>query len=224
MIVSVIIPMLNEASQLPALLDSLGSFPGRMCEVIFVDGGSSDGSSQLARAGGYNVIGSGPGRACQMNAGAHAACGDILLFLHADTLLPNDALPRMIGALSDATAQWGRFDVAIAGQSPMLKIIGPLMNQRSRLTGIATGDQGIFLRRATFFDMGGFADQPLMEDIELSRRLRVIGKPVCLRGPAITSGRRWEGRGIWTTILLMWRLRLQYWLGVPASQLAEKYR
>lgn len=224
MMVSVIVPMLNEASQLPALLDSLGSFPGHMGEVIFVDGGSSDGSPQLARAGGYDVISTGPGRACQMNAGARAACGDILLFLHADTLLPNGALPQVVGALSNATVQWGRFDVAIAGQSPMLTIVGHLMNLRSRLTGIATGDQCIFLRRATFLAMGGFADQPLMEDIELSRRLRVIGRPVCLRGPAITSGRRWERRGVWATILLMWRLRFLYWLGVSASQLAEKYR
>lgn len=224
MIVSVIVPMLNEALQLPALLDSLNRIPAHICEVVFVDGGSSDGSPQLARASGYEVIAAGPGRARQMNAGAHAACGDILLFLHADTLLPDSALPQVIAALSDATEQWGRFDVTISGESSMFKIVGLLMNLRSRLTGVATGDQGIFLRRATFLAIGGFADQPLMEDIDLSCRLRAIARPVCLRGPAITSGRRWERRGIWATILLMWRLRFLYWLGIPASQLMEKYR
>jgi rSAM/selenodomain-associated transferase 2 len=158
-----------------------------------------------------------------MNAGAAAAGGAILLFLHADTRLPAGAADAVLQALS-GTAAWGRFDVTIEGRSAWLPLIARLMNWRSRWTGIATGDQAMFVRRADFDAVGGFPDQPLMEDIELSRRLRARGAPACLRLRATTSGRRWDQRGAWPTILLMWRLRLLYALGTPAERLARAYR
>lgn len=158
-----------------------------------------------------------------MIAGAQSATGDALLFLHADTRLPLEGIAQVQEALTRGSV-WGRFDVRIEGNSPWLRVIGLLMNLRSRWSGIATGDQAIFVTRAAFDAVGGFPDQPLMEDIELSKRLKRLGKPACLRGPVVTSGRRWETRGIWQTILLMWRLRWDYWLGASAESLAERYR
>lgn len=157
-----------------------------------------------------------------MNAGAAVARGDALVFLHADTRLPEGAA-RLIG---DALKRrlWGRFDVHIAGRPRMLRVIAGLMNLRSRLTGVVTGDQALFVQRAAFAAAGGFPDQPLMEDIELSKRLKRLGPPACLRARIVTSGRRWEARGLRRTVLLMWRLRLDYWRGVPAELLAERYR
>ena len=158
-----------------------------------------------------------------MNAGAAQASGDVLLFLHADTTLPEGADMAVLQAVA-AGAAWGRFDVAIEGRSPMLRWVAWFMNQRSRLTGIATGDQAIFVTRAAFQRLGGFADQPLMEDIELSRRLRALSPPACLRLRVHTSGRRWESRGVWRTIMLMWRLRWRYWRGASPEALARAYR
>lgn len=151
------------------------------------------------------------------------ATGDVLLFLHADTVLPAGAVDAVQAAIN-AGADWGRFDVCIAGRSAMFPLIAALMNARSRWTGIATGDQAIFVRREVFERMHGYADLPLMEDIELSRRLRAIARPACLRERVITSGRRWEQHGVWRTIFLMWRLRLRYWLGASAQDLARSYR
>jgi rSAM/selenodomain-associated transferase 2 len=163
------------------------------------------------------------GRASQMNAGAAVATSGVLLFLHADTQLPADAQALVEQALRSHA--WGRFDVAIDGRSRWLPLVAALMNLRSRASGIATGDQAIFMRRDAFDAVGGFADQPLMEDIELSRRLRArFGAPACLRAKVLTSGRRWDERGAWRTIALMWRLRLLYRLGVPAERLAAQYR
>jgi len=164
------------------------------------------------------------GRARQMNAGAAAADGEVLLFLHADTQLPADADVAVRAALADGRRAWGRFDVRIAGRAPMLRVVAGLMNLRSRLTGIATGDQAMFVRRQLFQRVGGFPDQPLMEDIELSRRLRALAPPCCLRQRVVTSGRRWETRGVWRTIFLMWRLRWRYWRGESPQALAEAYR
>jgi len=158
-----------------------------------------------------------------MNAGAQAARGTVLWFLHADTLAPPDADHLLLAAL-DRGAVWGRFDVRLSGRQPLLRVVERLMNLRSCLSSIATGDQGIFVRRAAFDATGGFPDQPLMEDIALSARLKQIGKPVCLRPPLITSSRRWESRGILRTILLMWRLRLLYALGADPARLAQLYR
>ncbi|AUN94199.1 TIGR04283 family arsenosugar biosynthesis glycosyltransferase [Pseudazoarcus pumilus] len=218
---SVVIPVLNEAERLPALLASLTAMNA---QVIVVDGGSADGSADIARAAGVAVFDSPPGRARQMNAGATRATGDALLFLHADTVLPAGA-DRLIGAaLADGRHVWGRFDVLIEGRPAMLRVVAMMMNLRSRASGIATGDQAMFMSRAAFDAAGGFPEQPLMEDIEMSRRLLAQSRPACLRPPARTSGRRWENRGVWHTIALMWRLRWDYWRGVPATQLAQRYK
>ena len=224
MALSIIVPMLNEAAALPGLLAQLARWRTRGCEVVVVDGGSTDGSATMARAAGFTVVDAERGRARQMNAGAALARGEVLLFLHADTQLPADADAAVRGALADERCDWGRFDVRITGRAPMLRVVAGLMNLRSRLTGIATGDQAMFVRREAFDAVGGFPVQPLMEDIELSRRLLRRSRPACLRARVTTSGRRWEQRGVWRTIVLMWRLRWAYWRGVPAEVLAEAYR
>lgn len=221
---SIVVPVLNEADALPVLLERLLPLVRHGCEVIIADGGSEDGSADIARCGGFTVVRAPRGRARQMNAGAAHATGAALLFLHADTELPEGADVLVGQALSGGATRWGRFDVCIAGRPAMLRVVGLMMNLRSRLTGIATGDQAMFVTRAAFVAAGGFPDQPLMEDIELSRRLRAISRPACIARCATTSGRRWETRGVWRTIFLMWRLRWDYWRGVPASQLAEAYR
>ncbi|GAA3528857.1 TIGR04283 family arsenosugar biosynthesis glycosyltransferase [Zobellella aerophila] len=223
MTLSIIIPMLNEARALPGMLARL-PLRGCHCEVILVDGGSRDDSVAIARQAGFRVLETAPGRARQMNAGAAAATGELLLFLHADTLLPPMGLQALQAALADGKHRWGRFDVRISGRHPMFGVVAGLMNLRSRLTGIATGDQAIFVTREAFSRIGGFPDQPLMEDIELSKRLKHLSAPACLSLKVSTSGRRWESRGLWRTIWLMWRLRFAYWRGAPAEQLARAYR
>ncbi|ENO91447.1 TIGR04283 family arsenosugar biosynthesis glycosyltransferase [Thauera phenylacetica] len=219
---AIVVPMLDEAATLPALLVHLAGWRARGCEVVLVDGGSRDDSVAMARAAGLRVVVAERGRARQMNAGAQACGGALLLFLHADTRLPEAADAMVRAAL--AVQAWGRFDVRIDGRPLMLRVVAALMNLRSRLSGIATGDQAIFVRREVFEALGGFPDQPLMEDIELSRRLLRVSRPACLRARVRTSGRRWEQRGVWRTIALMWRLRWAYWRGVPAERLAEAYR
>lgn len=220
---SIIIPVLNEAPNLPSLSTQLAPLARAGAEVLFVDGGSADGTPNLAESAGFSTMHSARGRARQMNAGAKAARGDLLIFLHADTVLPAGALQAIEAALRKGHA-WGRFDVHIAGRPWMLRVVAQMMNWRSRLTGIATGDQAMFMTREALEAVGGFPDQPLMEDIEISRRLRAHSRPACLRLKVTTSGRRWESRGVWRTILLMWRLRWGYWRGVPANTLAEAYR
>ena len=219
---AIVVPMLDEAATLPALLVHLAGWRARGCEVVLVDGGSRDDSVAMARAAGLRVVVAERGRARQMNAGAQACGGALLLFLHADTRLPEAADAMVRAAL--AVQAWGRFDVRIDGRPLMLRVVAALMNLRSRLSGIATGDQAIFVRREVFEALGGFPDQPLMEDIELSCRLLRVSRPACLRARVRTSGRRWEQRGVWRTIALMWRLRWAYWRGVPAERLAEAYR
>lgn len=230
---SLVMPVWNEAACIVPALQALAPLRQRGVELIVVDGGSSDGTASLAAPLADRVIVASLGRALQMNAGAAAARGDILLFLHADTQLPDglDGLDGPAGALTaieralvEPRHDWGRFDVRIVGRSPWLALVGFMMNQRSRLSGIATGDQALFVRRSTFDAVGGYPPQPLMEDIELSRRLRRISAPVCLRERVSTSGRRWETHGVWRTIWLMWQLRLLYWLGTPVDQLAARYR
>lgn len=219
---AIVVPMLDEAATLPALLVDLAGWRARGCEVVLVDGGSRDDSVEMARAAGFRVLIAERGRARQMNAGAQACGRALLLFLHADTRLPEAADAMVCAAL--AVQAWGRFDVHIDGRPRMLRVVAALMNLRSRLSGIATGDQAIFVRRDVFEAVGGFPDQPLMEDIELSCRLLRVSRPACLRARVRTSGRRWEQRGVWRTIALMWRLRWAYWRGVPAERLAEAYR
>jgi len=221
---SVVMPVLNEASGLGAALQALAPFMARGAQLIVADGGSSDDTAALARTAGATVIPAPRGRALQMNAGAQQASAGVLLFLHADTLLPEDADQLIARALADGSAVWGRFDVCIAGQSRMLRVVAALMNLRSRWSGMATGDQAMFMTRAAFDTVGGFPAQPLMEDIEISRRLGRLSRPACLRAKVLTSGRRWETRGVWRTVLLMWRLRFAYWRGAAPEHLAELYR
>ncbi len=220
---SIVLPVLNEANGIVTALQTLAPLRARGHELIVVDGGSHDDTPALCRPLADSVLTSPRGRARQMNAGAAAARGAVLLFLHADTTLPPGADALLLGALQ-AGAAWGRFDVRIAGRSAMFPIIARLMNARSRWSGIATGDQAMFVTRAAFDRLGGFPDQPFMEDVELSHRLRAVGRPACLRARVTTSGRRWEARGVWRTIFLMWRLRWRYWRGTPPEVLAKAYR
>lgn len=220
--ISIILPTLDEAQHIAATLAPLQAMRGRGHEVIVVDGGSGDATVAQAAPLADQVLTGARGRARQMNAGAQAARGEVLWFLHADTLAPSHADTLLLDAL--ATHAWGRFDVRLSGRAPLLRLVEYLMNLRSRLSGIATGDQGLFVRRDAFDAVGGFPDQALMEDIALSRRLKRIGRPHCLREPLMTSSRRWEERGILRTILLMWRLRLLYALGANPARLARLYR
>jgi len=218
---SIIVPTLNEASGIVATLNALAPLRARGVEVIVADGGSSDRTMELAGLLADRVIVAPRGRGAQMNAGAALAKADTLLFLHADTTLPPDADRLVLLGLRDHA--WGRFDVWIAGRHPLLAVVAKLINWRSRLTGIATGDQAMFVNRRAFEHAGGFPDIALMEDVAVSRRLKRIGRPLCLRARVVTSGRRWDERGVLRTILLMWRLRLCYVLGREPAALARRY-
>ncbi len=222
-VLSVVVPVLNEAAGIVSTLHRLAPLRARGHEVIVVDGGSHDGTVALATPLADHVVLSPRGRARQMNAGAAQARGEQLLFLHADTQLPPDADRLIAHALQDQSA-WGRFDVRISGASAWFPVISTFMNWRSRLTGICTGDQGLFMHTRLFRQLNGFADVPLMEDIELSHRLRAVAPPVCLRQQVLTSGRRWEQGGVWRTIVLMWRLRWRYWRGADPHALERLYR
>ncbi len=220
---SIIVPVLNEAEGIAATLDALAPLRAAGHQLIVVDGGSHDHTVRLSRERADQVLDGPRGRARQMNAGAAVATGEVLLFLHADTRLPPAADEHIAASMAHG-AVWGRFDVHIDGRSRWLPVVASLMNLRSRLSGIATGDQAMFVRRDVFERLGGFADQPLMEDIELSRRLRALCRPACLRARVVTSGRRWDSRGAWPTIVLMWRLRWRYWRGAAPDELARAYR
>lgn len=222
--ISIIMPVLNEAEVLGASLAALKPLRRAGSEVIVVDGGSTDGSTALAEKFADRLISSPAGRARQMNAGAAVATGDILMFLHADTLLPPSADILVRSGLTISGRHWGRFDVRLSGKSPLLRMVERAMNRRSQFTGIATGDQAIFVRRALFETVGGFPDLALMEDIALSARLKRHGPPICLKSRVETSSRRWEKGGIVRTILLMWGLRLAFALGVSPARLAKFYR
>lgn len=219
---SIILPVLNEAASLAAQLAELQSLRADGVELVVVDGGSSDGSAALPAALVDALLEAPRGRAVQMNAGAGASKGAVLLFLHADTTLPPSADRLVRRALEDG-ALWGRFDVRIDGAHPLLRIVERMMNWRSRRTGVATGDQAIFVRRDVFEAIGGYPEIPLMEDIALSKRLRRIAAPACLAEQVTTSGRRWEKHGVLRTILLMWRLRAEYFLGADPQRLAVRY-
>lgn len=220
---SVVIPVLNEAACLDATLSCLQPMRERGHEVIVVDGGSHDATVPLAERSADRVIHSRRGRARQMNAGAQVATGDILWFLHADTRTPVHADQLIITALASGEHHWGRFDIGLAAGSPLLGWVARFMNLRSRLTGIATGDQGIFMTRAACVRIGGFEDIPLMEDIAASRALRRISRPSVPPATLLTSARRWHRHGVIKTIVTMWGLRLAYFLGVPSQRLARYY-
>jgi rSAM/selenodomain-associated transferase 2 len=220
---SIIVPVLDEAATIADALAALTPYRDRGAEVIVVDGSSRDATVEAARPLADRVLAAPRGRGSQMNAGAASARADVLLFLHADTRLPPDADRIILRALEQSSRGWGRFDVTIAGRSPLLRVVAAMMNLRSRLTGIATGDQAMFVTREAFTKAGGFPDLPLMEDIVLSRRLKRMGRPVCLAARVTTSGRRWDRDGAVRTIVTMWRLRLAFFLGAEPAQLARRY-
>jgi rSAM/selenodomain-associated transferase 2 len=220
---AIIIPVLDEGESIAAALDALADLRALGAEVIVVDGGSRDATIQRARLRADHVISAPRGRALQMNAGTERASGDVLLFLHVDTRLPADVDHVVLNGLQRSGRAWGRFDVRIDGRSPLLALVGWLMSMRSRLTGIATGDQVIFVRREAFQAVGGFPAIALMEDIALCKRLKGVSRPLCLRERIITSGRRWEKNGVLNTVLLMWRLRLAYFFGADPEKLAQQY-
>lgn len=222
-LLSVVIPVRNEAQALPALLDDLAALQAAGAELIVVDGGSSDGTVERAQGRADQVLKTEPGRALQMNAGAAHAQGEYLWFVHADTRVTEPSLRRLQDVLQQRPL-WGRFDVRLSGPGVAFRVIGTMISLRSRLTGIASGDQGIFVRKTAFVALGGYAPIPLMEDLQLCRQLKAQARPRCLRPPLSTSSRRWEQHGIWRTVMLMWCLRLAYYCGVSPDRLARQYR
>ena len=219
--ISVVIPVLNEEKTIAAALQALLLL--RPHEILVVDGGSSDRTRDACVSLNVKVINSERGRARQMNCGARHASGESLLFLHADTRLPESALDDIEIALGDERCPGGRFDVELEGSHWMLKIIGALINYRSRATKVGTGDQAIFVRRDVFFRLGGYPDIPLMEDIALCRALKRVGRIACLRSRVVTSARRWESDGVWSTIVRMWTLKFLYLAGVSPARLIKFY-
>jgi rSAM/selenodomain-associated transferase 2 len=219
---SIIMPVLNEAGGIEAALAALAPYRARGVELVVVDGGSSDGTAELARPLATQVLAAPRGRAVQMNAGAAAAQGDVLVFLHADTRLPEDADRLVLDGLARSGRVWGRFDVRFDGGG-LLGVVAIMMNTRSRLTGIATGDQAMFMTREAFERVGGFPAIALMEDVALSAQLKRIGRPLCLAARVTTSGRRWHRHGVLRTILLMWKLRLAFYFGSDPVHLARSY-
>lgn len=219
---SVIIPTLDEADNIETTLLPLQPLRQQGHEVIVADGGSHDQTTSLASPLTDQLINAPKGRARQMNAGAQQASGDALLFLHADTSLPTNAIELISEAL--VNKPWGRFDVKLGGHQSLLRMVEFMMNWRSRLSGIATGDQAIFIRRELFTKIGGFTNIPLMEDINISKRLKYYSRPACVKATVTSSSRRWEQHGILNTILLMWRLRLAYFFGATAEQLGKRYQ
>jgi rSAM/selenodomain-associated transferase 2 len=218
---SIVMPVLDEAAEIEAALSALAPYRRRGVEVIVVDGGSSDGTPERARVLADRVIAAAR-RSLQMNAGAAAARGDVLLFLHADTRLPENADRLVLDGLARSGRGWGRFDVRIDGGG-LLGVVATTMNARSRLTGIATGDHALFITRAAFDSVGGFPPIALMEDVALSARLKRVSRPLCLSARVTTSARRWRRQGTLRTVLLMWRLRLAYFFGSDPNWLAKAY-
>jgi rSAM/selenodomain-associated transferase 2 len=222
-LLSVILPVLNEAELIGPVLEPLQALRQQGHELILVDGGSADGT--LARAAGLVdlVIHTPRGRATQMRAGAERARGDWMWFIHGDTRVSAAAVTALLRTLDDPRACWGRFDVRLDGEAWPLRVIERLINLRSRLSGIATGDQALFMRRDLYHRLGGWPDLPIMEDVAMSRALKTLARPRCLREPVHTSSRRWERHGVLPTVWLMWRLRLAFALGADPARLARRY-
>lgn len=221
--VTVVVPVWREAATIESTLQHLAPLRQAGGEVLVADGGSDDATARLAAPWCDRVLVCGRGRAVQMNAAAAVARGEVLLFLHADTRLPVAAMDHLRAFLASKRA-WGRFDVRLSGRRPMFRVIAWFMNRRSRLTGIATGDQALFVRRPVFEALKGYRPIPLMEDVELSKRLKTVSPPYCVADPVVTDSRRWEQFGPWRTIWLMWRLRWRYWRGESPESLAREYR
>jgi rSAM/selenodomain-associated transferase 2 len=222
-LLSIVVPTLNEAGLISVLIAESRSACGPDSEIVVVDGGSSDETVAIARQAMVHAVVAQRGRARQMNAGAAAASGNVLLFLHADTRLPAGADRLIADALKVGNSVWGRFDVRIEPSRGLLRVVAFMMNLRSRVSGIATGDQAIFVRRETFQHVGGFPDIPLMEDIALSKALRAISRPKCLYARVKTSSRRWQRHGVVRTMLMMWKLRWLYHWGADPEYLAQLY-
>lgn len=218
----IVVPVLDEAPTLAPRLQALQTYRQRGARVVVVDGGSQDDTLEIARQHADLALLAPRGRAAQMNAGAAACPADVLLFLHADTVLPDNA-DALVRRATLGPFFWGRFDVRIDSPRPPLRVVSTMMNLRSRWTGIATGDQALFVRHDLFRQVGGFPELPLMEDIAISRALKRHGPPACLRERVTTSARRWERHGVWRTIFLMWRLRAAYFFGADPRQLAIQY-
>jgi len=228
MTITVVIPTLNEEAVLPRTL-SLTAGLG-FDEMIVVDGGSHDRTREIVTAlrvtrdaSPVTLLTAPPGRAKQMNAGGTSSKGDVLLFLHADTSLPSDARQAVERALEDPACVGGRFDLRFERDSGLGWLISRMMNLRSRWTGIATGDQAIFVRRSVFDQLGGYSDLPIMEDVDFTRRLKRTGLIAALQSKVTTSYRRWDTRGPLRTILLMWTLRFLYWIGISPHSLTRLY-
>lgn len=222
MFVSIIIPVINEESSIKELLQQLQRYRKQGHEVIVVDGGSRDKTVSISNSLADKVISSEAGRASQMNSGAAYAHYDILWFLHADTLISDNSVEQIQQSLN--INDWGRFNIKLSGSNILFRLIEKMMNVRSCLTGIATGDQGIFVKKDIFTAVNGYPNIPLMEDIEISKKLKSISRPICIKEKLTTSSRRWEEKGILSTVLLMWKFRLLYWLGVSADKLAAQYK
>lgn len=222
MSISIIIPTLNEEIAIKDLLQQLQTLRTQGHEVIVVDGGSHDETLSISESLADKVIKSKAGRALQMNNGTMHANENILWFLHADTIIPDHAIEMIQQALNEK--DWGRFNVKLSGTNILFRLIESMINIRSCFSGIATGDQGIFVKKNIFESVGHYSILPLMEDVELSKKLKRVSRPVCIKEKLITSSRRWEKNGVISTVLLMWRLRFLYWLGVNASTLAKQYK
>ena len=221
--VSIIIPVYNEARALQTHLPLLQALREEGHELIVVDGGGDEASALRCANWVDRWVSSAPGRARQMNVGAQSATGEILLFLHIDTRLPVDAMALLDRGFATPTILWGRFDVCLSGQRGAFRVIEYMINLRSRLSGVATGDQAIFVRRSVFDRIGGFPQLPLMEDVAISKTLRRLSRPLCLRSKVITSSRRWEAHGVGRTVVLMWWIRLLYSVGVSPQTLHDMY-
>jgi rSAM/selenodomain-associated transferase 2 len=222
-LISIVIPTLNESERIVETLQALQGTRQSGHEVILVDGGSTDDTCEIARPWVDRVSVGSAGRALQLNVGAAEASGDTVMFLHADTLVPPETMAAFLAGFPSSRRAWGWFDVGLSGGHLMLRVVETLMNARSRWTGITTGDHAIFVRRETFFRVGGFPEIPLMEDVAISRLLKREARPFIPEGRIITSSRRWEERGVLRTILLMWRLRLAFALGADPGRLARAY-
>jgi rSAM/selenodomain-associated transferase 2 len=219
--ISIVIPVLNEEKHITATVAALPR--SQPHELVIVDGGSSDRTAEICNRLGATVLLSSRGRARQMNFGARRASGDVLLFLHADTRLPDSAFDDIQQALSNPQCVGGHFDVQLDGAHWMLGVIGAMISLRSRLSQVATGDQAIFVRREVFAELGGYPDIPLMEDVAFARALKRKGRVACLRSRVLTSARRWERDGVWRTILKMWALKSLYLAGISPLRLKRYY-